>query len=216
MCGPVAIHHHRRVRKRRKGSVPWVTHVVGAVLFVAWLLGGTAGAYGIDWRDTQWWPWADTDPFILTILAFLCLVLAPAVAFVEAGLARLASGWPARVLALCYVAVIGWFAGIPFAFRLVGDDSPGDGSDAVMFLQAFVLLVSVQLAAALGAARLLASPRLYPAAAGVRGRTAEGRPLPGPPEALAAPLRTAHARLYGPRARHPEARPGDDAPRTTP
>jgi hypothetical protein len=197
MCVPGPHRQHRHVKKRSRGSIPWGTHLVGSLLFVAWMVGGTASSYGIDWTYTEWWPWTDTDPGLLGILAFICFVLAPAIAFIEAGLARLPSAWPARVVVLAYVFHIGLFSALPFGFRLAGDDSPGDGTDAVMFLQAFVLFVGAQLAAALGAARLLAAPGVRAVAGSTRHALTETRP----PEAAVDALRRAHERVYGPRAR---------------
>lgn len=197
MCVPGPHRQHRHVKKRSRGSIPWGTHLVGSLLFVAWMVGGTASSYGIDWTYTEWWPWTDTDPGLLGILAFICFVLAPAIAFIEAGLARLPSAWPARVVVLAYVFHIGLFSALPFGFRLAGDDSPGDGTDAVMFLQAFVLFVGAQLAAALGAARLVAASGVRAVAGSTRHALTETRP----PEAAVDALRRAHERVYGPRAR---------------
>jgi hypothetical protein len=191
------------VKKPRKGSIPWGTHAVGALTFVAWIVGGTASAYGIDWTSLEWWPWRDTDRSLLGLLAFLCLVLAPAVAFVEAGLARLGSAWPARIVALVYVFHIGLLSAFPFAFRLPGVESPGDGASAVMFVQAFLLLVAAQLGAAVGAARLLASPAFRDVGRHTRGE---------PPGTLLTQLRDTHERFYGPGARHDLPRPGSDKP----
>lgn len=201
MCLPGPHRQHRHVKKRRRGSIPWGTHVVGSLLFVAWMVGGTASTYGIDWTSIEWWPWTDTDPGLLGILAFICFVVAPATAFIEAGLARLPSAWPARVVVLAYVFHIGLFSALPFGFRLAGDDSPGDGTDAVMFLQAFLLFVAAQLAAALGAARLLAAPGVLSLAGSTRDRTRHALTETRPPEAVVDSLRRAHERVYGPRAR---------------
>lgn len=213
MCAPGPHHQHRHVSNRGKGAIPWVTHVVGSVLFVAWIVGGTATSYGIDWTYTDWWPWTDTDRGLLGILAFLCFVLTPATAFIEAGLARLPSAWPARVVALAYVFHIGLFSALPFAFRLAGDDSPGDGTGAVMFLQAFLLFVTAQLTAGLGASRLLGSSAVARASRLTRART----PTPGaaarPLEVLVDLLHGAHERLYGPRVRTGSSGSGRDVRR---
>jgi hypothetical protein len=201
MSGHVVHPEYRPVKRPRKGAIPWGTHAVGSLAFVAWIVGGTASAYGIDWTDTEWWPWRDTDRSLFGLVAFLCLVLAPAVALIEAGLARLGSAWPARIVALAYVFHIGLLSAFPFAFRLPGVESPGDGTSAVLFVQAFLLLVAAQLGAAVGAARILASPAVR-----VVGRDTRGEPA----GTLLDRLRGAHERFYGPRARHDLPRPGPD------
>lgn len=138
------------MKQQRRTSVPWLFHVVLAVLFVAFV---APTPYGITWDEGWSWSW-DFDGFLLFVAAFVCLAVAPVAALLEVAAVVHGARWLARLVAALYLLPVGILTSLPVTFRLVGDTWPTEASSLAMFVQAYALFAAVQL----GFAQLLVGP----------------------------------------------------------
>jgi hypothetical protein len=129
--------------RQSSGRVPWVTHLVAAVVTGSLMLANVLQDYGLE----RGGPWGLADE-LGWLAALMALVLTGGVvaALIEVLLLRFVQWrWPARLFAVAFVVVSTGVAAFPMTFRLFGDRSPIPLTHVTSYVVGLALLVVGQL-----------------------------------------------------------------------
>jgi hypothetical protein len=134
-------------------EMPLATHVVGGGVVGPVVLVYLLVDLGLE-PGGEWWVPDGTG--WMGVLALGVATVGLLAALVETALSRfVASRWPARAVALGYVALAALVASFPLTFSLTGDPGPVKRAELTLYAVGFPLLVLGQLLLAWGLSTLL-------------------------------------------------------------